>query len=122
MSLHESQSFKDEAILEIPGDRRAKKRYELDLPAAYQVSNRPLNRPVSARVCNMSSSGAAFTAETDPLKPGTIIQLSIDWPILLNGNCLLKLVAEGRVVRRAGNLTAMIVKRYQFRTQRKMGG
>jgi hypothetical protein len=107
--------------MQISGDRRAKRRYVLDIGLTYRVLRNGLVKSTGAgRTLNLSSSGIAFvTSET--FRRNTFIELSLSWPVLLNDNCPLQLVAEGIVVRSGATMTALSVKRYEFRTQGRSG-
>jgi hypothetical protein len=65
---------------------------------------------------NVSSSGVLFKSHCD-LPVGRIVELVIDWPVRLNDNCFLKLVARGRVVRHQNGQFAVKVERYNFRKE-----
>jgi hypothetical protein len=67
---------------------------------------------------DMSRNGILFTTE-GPLAPGRVLEISVNWPVSLDGGCPLKLVATGRVVRATGALAAIRIERYQFRTRRR---
>lgn len=69
---------------------------------------------------DMSRNGLLFTTD-DPLPPGRTLEVSVNWPVALDGVCPLKLVATGRVVRTSGALTAMRIERYQFKTRGRRG-
>ena len=71
----------------------------------------------SGRTIDMSSSGLSFTADT-PLSIGQGLEVSIDWPILLDGGVQLQMIASGVVVRTTGAITAIRIERHQFRTRR----
>jgi hypothetical protein len=78
-------------------------------------------RQNGAKVCggktvNISSTGVLFWAQ-EPVKRGKRLGLSISWPAQLDGECELKLVVTGRVVRCEGALVAIEIERYEFRTQ-----
>jgi hypothetical protein len=116
---YECRALKDEAATQISGDRRSKKRYALDLALTYRVLRKyRVIATGSGRTSNMSSSGLAFVTN-ETFRVATYVELSISWPVLLNDNCLLKLVVEGTVVRGGGRSTAMRVKRHEFRTQKR---
>ena len=118
MSPRYGSALKNEAAIEISGDRRSKKRYALDLALTYRVLRKyRVIATGSGRTSNMSSSGLAFTTN-ETFNLATYIELSISWPVLLYDNCLLKLVVEGSVVRSSAAFTAIRVKRTEFRTQR----
>src|SRR4051812_5760735 len=65
---------------------------------------------------NVSSSGVLFNSHCD-LPVGNKVEFSIDWPVKLNDNCLLKLVVRGRVVRHQNGQFAVKVERYNFRKE-----
>jgi hypothetical protein len=119
MSPRYGPALKDQAAIQISGDRRSKKRYVLDLALTYRI--RQQYRVIatgSGRTSNMSSSGLAFTTN-ETFNLATYVEVSICWPVLLYDNCLLKLVVEGTVVRSGGTSTAIRIKRHEFRTQRR---
>ena len=99
-------------------DRRACKRYPLDLELRYTKSDRrELLETHSGRIIDLSSSGLRFTAE-GPLLAGLRIDVSIDWPALLDGGVPLQLIASGVVVWTSGTETALRIQRHEFRTRR----
>ncbi len=68
------------------------------------------------QVVNISSSGVAFRTSSK-MTPGAAVQASMDWPVTLNGDCILRVSMEGRVVRTAEHgLVVMSVAHYEFRT------
>lgn len=69
---------------------------------------------------DISSAGILFTTE-QPIHEGKRVELSVDWPARLDGNCRLKLVALGRVVRSEGATAAIAIEKYEFRTQGSNG-
>ena len=69
---------------------------------------------------NVSSGGAAFTC-SQRFAFGTTVELAISWPALLHGVTHIKLVITGAVVRSEGDVTALEIARYEFRTQKCQG-
>jgi hypothetical protein len=69
-------------------------------------------------VVNISSGGALVACQHE-IRAGTRVDLSIDWPSLLDGRIPLQLVMVGRVVRSGPSGFALALARYQFRTTRK---
>jgi hypothetical protein len=119
MSPRYGPALKDQAAIQISGDRRSKKRYVLDLALTYRILQQyRVIATGSGRTSNMSSSGLAFTTN-ETFNLATYVEVSICWPVLLYDNCLLKLVVEGTVVRSGGTSTAIRIKRHEFRTQRR---
>jgi hypothetical protein len=99
-------------------DRRLRPRYPIILQLQYKLTNQdPGKQTGSGRTLSISSGGIFFQT-TNRLPVGCEIDLAIDWPCLLNGVSLLKLVAHGHVVRHDAKGTAVEVSRYEFRTRR----
>jgi hypothetical protein len=99
-------------------ERRASARFPLTLEVRYSVSHQGV--PVetgSGRMIDMSSSGLRFTADR-PLLAGLRLDVSIDWPALLEGGIQLQLIATGVVVWTRGTETALRIQRHEFRTRR----
>jgi PilZ domain len=110
-------SFQEVLITDISGDRRSRRRYDLDLDLQYKVIRHyHISQTGTGRTINFSGGGVAF-ATRDVLKPGSTLEVSIAWPIMLNTKCPLKLVITGRVIRSSPELTAMRMEKYEFRTQ-----
>ena len=65
---------------------------------------------------DLSSSGLRFAAKR-PLEPGMIIEVAIDWPVLLDGRVQLQLMVTGVVVWSCGMETALRIQRHDFRTR-----
>jgi len=70
----------------------------------------------AGKTANMSSSGVWFNAG-NPLAAGMPIEISMNWPVLLNDTCPMKLMIYGCVVRSNEKGTAVSIERYEFRTQ-----
>ena len=98
-------------------EQRAKRRYVIERDVKYRLlSGSNVAESGMGRTLDISSSGVAFTIEK-PLAVGTIVELSVSWPALLNNSCAMKLMLFGRVVRSDSRLAAMTIERYEFRTQ-----
>jgi hypothetical protein len=99
-------------------ERRAAARYPLDLEVRYSGSGRHgLRVTGSGRTIDLGSSGIAFTADK-PLPRGLKLDLSIDWPVLLDGGVQLQLTMSGVIVRAGGTVTALRIQRHEFKTRR----
>jgi hypothetical protein len=70
----------------------------------------------SGRTLNMGSGGMLFTTE-QRLPIGRQVEISVNWPARLDGTCLLKFVAIGRVVRAEAEQAAVRIERYEFKTR-----
>ena len=69
-------------------------------------------------VMNMSS-GGVLVAAAHEFRAGTGLEISIEWPFLLDGRIPLQLVASGKVVRSETTSFALLLTRHQFRTTKK---
>ena len=57
-----------------------------------------------------------FTTE-QKLPVGFTVELSVDWPAMLDGTCALKFVAVGQVIRSEQRRAAVKIDKYQFKTR-----
>jgi hypothetical protein len=64
----------------------------------------------------MSSTELIFGAD-QRLEPGMMTEISIAWPVLLDGRVRLQLVIEGAIVRSEAGLTAVQIWKYHYRTR-----
>ena len=102
----------------LSSDRRSSVRVPVNLEVRCSVvGHRKPDENGSGRTIDMSSSGLSFTADR-PLSIGQKLDLSIDWPVLLDGDVQLQMVASGVIVRTAGAVTALRMGRHAFRTRR----
>src|SRR5262245_31618264 len=105
-------SFQEELVTEIGGDRRDSRRYDMDLSLHYKVMQQyQVCKSGTGKTINFSGGGLAFEGG-EGLKPGATIELAIAWPVMLNGNCPLKLVVIGKVVRSSAGMTAVRMEHY----------
>ena len=65
---------------------------------------------------NIGSGGVAFNADS-AMQPGSFVELSISWPVLLDESCPMRLIVFGRVLRAAGKRIVCTIDKYEFRTQ-----
>ena len=97
-------------------ERRATNRFPMTLEIRYVVRCAPAETG-SGRTIDLSSSGLSFVADR-PLLIGQKLDVSIDWPVLLNGGVQLQLMMSGSVVRSNESETALQIERHEFRTRR----
>ena len=102
-------------------ERRARRRFPLNLELRFTAS-KGSRQAIQGRgvVVNISSRGVAFRTDT-ALTPDLNIEASIEWPATLNGDCVLRVAVEGRMVRVQDGLSVMRVDRYEFRTGGRVG-
>jgi hypothetical protein len=106
---------------ETDDDRRSHRRYPIVLEVEYKVLKRhQVVELGSGFTLNISSSGVLFEAN-DTLRSTDAIELTLNWPFLLDGVCPLRLVLKGRVIRNhgRGKRIAVSFKRYEFYITRK---
>ena len=70
----------------------------------------------SGQTIDVSSSGLRFTADR-PLNPGLKLELFLDWPLMLDSDVELQLIASGVVVRTDGCETVLRIQRHNFKTR-----
>jgi hypothetical protein len=117
MAKKKNKTLTNPSSSELGGDRRARRRYPISLLVQYKiVKNYLVIGTGNGNSVNLSSKGIAFSSQ-QPLRPGSYVELSISWPVLLDQSCPLQLVASGKVVRSDRGSTAITMDRYEFRTQ-----
>jgi hypothetical protein len=97
-------------------DRRRTTRFPVCEELRYRVLHK--SSPVNGigKTLNIGSGGILFTTE-QKLPLGRTVELSVNWPVRLDGTCPLKFVAVGRVVRADSQYAAVRIERYEFRTR-----
>src|SRR4051794_10913427 len=100
-----------------PSEKRSKKRFSIQQEVRYRSLAEPgmIEIGVGTTV-NVSSSGVCFTTEK-PLPLGVRVELSINWPALLQDSCRLKLVVSGPVIRSSAGRSVVAIECSEFRTQ-----
>jgi PilZ domain len=102
-------------------ERRSKFRFPLDLCVRF----RPLAGSLfsgAGRAINVSSGGVLVSQHVVSqceISVGALVEMSIEWPSLLDGRVPLQLFAVGRIVRRRASHFAAAFERYQFRTLKR---
>jgi hypothetical protein len=102
-------------------DRRRKRRFAMERELRFKIleSDR-VTMTGAGQTIDMSSGGVAFEATTrlrSSVVPGTVLELSISWPVLLHETCLMRLVVFGHLVRTRQKVMVCSIDRYEFRTQ-----
>jgi len=97
-------------------ERRSSLRFPLGEEVAYRFFRGREAVAGSGRAINMSSGGLLF-ATRGLLPEGQKIQVTVNWPVLLDDGCRLKVVASGRVVRSDARATAIRIEHYEFHTR-----
>jgi hypothetical protein len=98
-------------------ERRIKRRFPIDQEVRYKMLyGQRIAETGVGRTTNISSGGVWFTSE-NMLTSGMPVELSMNWPVLLNDSCPMKLMIYGCVVRSNEKGAAVAIERYEFRTQ-----
>jgi hypothetical protein len=99
---------------DITGDRRARRRYPLELPLRYHSAKRDRSSIAGVGLTHdLSTGGLAFAADHE-LTTGSAIEIWVAWPIAAEGMNAIELRILGRVVRAAGCEAAIQIKRHDF--------
>lgn len=102
-------------------ERRSSARLAIEREAQFKVLTKKGVRDTgTGMTVNISSSGILLRTE-NVLLPGKTVEVAVSWPEKLNGNCSLKLVTRGRVVRCGRGVAAIVIKGYEFRTAAPVG-
>jgi hypothetical protein len=113
----------EEVSVNRPGERerRHKRRFQIEEEIRYKMLyGQRLAETGLGKTTNISSSGVWFTTE-NMLTTGMPVELSMNWPVLLNDSCPMKLMIYGCVVRSNDRGAAVAIERYEFRTQGRNG-
>src|SRR5579863_3272705 len=100
----------------VSDERREKKRFRMEREVRYRILNQDRTFAFGVgETIYVSSIGVAFTNEIE-LPVGVTIELSIDWPALIDNICRLQLVGCGHVLRSSGGITVCTLAQHDFRT------
>ncbi len=98
-------------------ERRSKFRFAIERDVHYKIAEDGVVVAAgSGQTINLGSGGVAFVTEK-PLTPGSFVELSISWPVLLGESCPMRFVVFGRVLRSSGLRAVCTIDKYEFRTQ-----
>ena len=92
-------------------NRRVAVRYPLALPGRYRVLGRRFN--IAVKTIDWSRNGIRFSTDRE-LKPGTRIELTVDWPAVRDDGTGVQLVIRGIVVRSAAAEASIQIYREEF--------
>ena len=98
-------------------ERRGKRRFQIEQDIRYKMLyGQRIAETGMGKTLNISSGGVWFTTE-NMLTTGMPVELALNWPVLLNDACPMKLMIYGCVVRSNERGAAVAIERYEFRTQ-----
>jgi c-di-GMP-binding flagellar brake protein YcgR len=102
-------------------DRRENSRFPVQEEVRYRVLHaRGLSASGAGRTLDIGSGGILFTTQ-ERLPMGRLVEVAVDWPVRLDGDCPLRFVAVGRVVRSEATKAAVQITRYAFKTRGSAG-
>ena len=100
----------------IYGDRRADRRYPIELELRYKLIRRKrVLETGTGKTLDISSGGICFEAERS-LPRGLSVELSITWPVLLRNVAPMQLLVTGKIVRHEDARIAVRMAQHEFRT------
>ena len=101
-------------------ERRQKIRFPIIRDVRYRLLDDDTLADYGAgETIDMGSGGISFSTGQQ-LKEGCYIELSINWPVLLDDICPMRLVVYGQVLRSDCSGTACTVDKYEFRTRARL--
>ncbi len=98
-------------------ERRVKYRYPIDLRVGFHYFSQGTRFSGAGRAVNIGSGGILVDSRHQIME-GALVEMSIEWPCVLDGRIPLRLVAFGRVVRRGTSQFAVSFERHEFRTMK----
>ena len=114
--MHTSTDSTGAPIGELP-ERRGPGRFPVREDVRYRVVQSRTDKVSGVgTTLNIGSGGILFTTE-DKLPVGRMVELSVNWPAMLNGICPLQFAATGRVIRSEAQRAAVRIERYEFKTR-----
>jgi len=103
-------------LIKKANERRSKYRFEMHRDLRYKMTGDGMPSAAgSGQTINMCSEGVAFAAE-HAMHAGAFVELSINWPVLLDDSCPMRLIVFGRVLRTSGRTAITSIDKYEFRT------
>jgi hypothetical protein len=103
-------------------ERRTKVRYPLDLSVRFRSFPKGSLLFGAGRTVDMSSGGVLVVSQHvvshEEIGVGALVEMSVEWPPLLDGRIPMQLFAIGCVVRRGPFDFAASFERYEFRTMK----
>jgi len=120
--IHRHAAFQEPLLetepQEVRTDQRSRGRYPISLELQYKLfRGDEVQQTGMGRTLNISSTGVLFETQ-DRLPAHGQVEVSMQWPFLLQGVCGLKLVMRGRIVRSLSqhHVTAVRAESHEFRT------
>ena len=117
----ETSTYESRASFAVRTDRRETSRFPVQEGVRYRVLHaRGLSTSGAGKTLDIGSGGILFTTE-ERLPMGRLVEVAVDWPVRLDGDCPLRFVAVGKVVRSEATKAAVQITRYAFKTRGSIG-
>ena len=98
-------------------ERRSAERYAIQRDVRWRLkSKRTREAPAAGRTVNISSSGVLFATSALAV-PGIVVEVAISWPVPMDGDGELQLIARGRLTRCSEGLAAVHFQQREFRAR-----
>ena len=97
-------------------ERRRTRRYPIRLPLGYRVTEGAEGnggQTGQGETCDISSKGILFAADPQP-PAGSVIDLTLHWPVRIGDGMPIRLVVSGPILRCDARGVVLLVKRYYF--------
>jgi hypothetical protein len=109
--------FEEKLLRNGDRERRTKRRFHIEQEVRYKLLyGQRIAETGRGTTVNISSGGLWFTTD-NLLTTGIPVEISMNWPVLLNDSCPMKLMIYGCVLRSNERGAAVAIERYEFRTQ-----
>jgi hypothetical protein len=104
------------AIEQKETDRRGAERFAIERDIRWKLRGKKTREaPALSRTVNISSAGVLFRTYEDLLS-GKLVEVAISWPVPLEDDGTLELIACGRLVRCTAGLAAIQFQKREFRS------
>lgn len=98
-------------------DRRARRRFRIQQDVRYErLRGLRVLDAGTGKTLDMSSNALRFTTAI-PLRPGDKVKVAMNWPVLLDATCHLKMVIHGWVLRSNTSTATVTIGHYELRTR-----
>ena len=95
------------------------RRFPIREEVRYRIEKKNHSTVGSGETIDIASTEVSFTT-TKQLPLGEKVEVAVNWPVLLNNDCALRLIASGRIVESRENFAALRIERYEFRTRARV--
>jgi hypothetical protein len=98
-------------------EQRSKRRFLIEQDVHYErLKGTEVLDAGMGKTLNMSSNSLHFTTGL-ALHAGDKVKVAVNWPVLLDATCRLKMVIYGSVVRSDGNSATVRIRQHELRTR-----